>query len=896
MSSLRCLSLLALWLWAFAPALAEESHSELPQRIPTITAAEHRAVQFLLDSCQGEVDSQGFEQAELQARIGPACLGSWQLLTAQEEALNRAVFHVEWQSGLDDVLTFDFDEELRLERVTSLGEPSETSTPTETASVFEVGGPPSDVLVKRWGVLAVALLLLMITCICRRLTQRLVFPRVAMAGLFVLLLVGCFGSQEGETQAADSSSSNVTAQVRDAELRALVDLRAALVRKETDPTSLEHFPKSFQVPEYELMRTSYLTQWQLATGAKSPADLLAELGSSTGSLPTLALGLSRARAQVRLRQGHEALISYRVLLEQMPFADSLYLEAALALDTLSVDPGPERLIRDAVERGSRIGDVYFEAAQSELLDGDLVAAEGHFMTGFQLAPRSRTEILESGLLSYMVEPSRPIHAMLAFDQVKEPAIERQRLSDKTLRLPRGTRAAREGELLYLAAGDLEVAVHGGAALASDEVALAGAGAWRDQQAKAAVGRLSHRSGAADHSAVSGLQTQEALYSAVQYLSRRSRWRELVRLTDGIEDHVGKSGNVKPELAQLRVQALDQLGENRRAARLMATLIKDIVERDRYDPGTLITLSNVLATSHDRHDIAIKLLRKANHQFGEPIADSRIQQLKLEARLREKFEVHESEHFKVLYPPGRSRLVERMAQVLEAEFQRLGQFIPVELDKRIEVHIMAFDEFSDLYGGRVEVMGIYDGRIRVPLADSWEFHPFLVSLLTHELAHAMIAELTGNQAPKWVHEGIAQMVEMEELRTNPMEDYQRSGRLLSLPMIEAVLRGFPNEALVAAAYDEALWTFFYIQKVHGTKAIHRLLFELRDGAPWEQAIEVALGKTTPQLDAAMKQWWLGKAPDVWLAKVHQYDTYTDPHFVRRGEKAGYKLDTEWWRSQ
>ena len=120
-------------------------------------------------------------------------------------------------------------------------------------------------------------------------------------------------------------------------------------------------------------------------------------------------------------------------------------------------------------------------------------------------------------------------------------------------------------------------------------------------------------------------------------------------------------------------------------------------------------------------------------------------------------------------------------MLEAERKRLQRWIPLTSSKVTEVHLLPFNDFRAGYSPTLEILGLYDGKIRVPLGETPNFEePFFVALLTHELAHAMIAERTGDNAPRWFHEGLAQHVQMLQGRLNPVSGYKIKGTLAPSP--------------------------------------------------------------------------------------------------------------------
>lgn len=672
-------------------------------------------------------------------------------------------------------------------------------------------------------------------------------------------------------------------------LAALLPLRRALALGGPLPAPLE-------LPESD-PRAQVERQWraQLALLRESPEETRASLAA----FPTLSnlplLEILRARTHFLTSGDVDTALGYRRALELLPPYDGLWLEAALILHTLGFESRAESYLESLAAMGTRHADVYYSLAELALLDGSVERATTLFQSGFELRPLARDTMLESSLLSVLLAPEGRIFPLFAMDRAEEPSVAPARRSQKALRLPAGAQARVSGAYLRIDFSGGSLTVPGGAAIAPSTTRVVPAGEWsREEEAQALAELPELREVTALAGALSHPRLRRQLELVASALAREHNWEELVDLTEGVADQIG---TVEAEVLRLRATALEQLGRGRESASLLAKLVSHIVTRERRDPRTLYQLADVLATQ-GRYDTAIRLIRKANSQLPSPMADARIQQIRLEQRLAEGFERLESEHFEVLYPPQRGELAPRIAAVLEAERSRLAQWIPlrkVEPVERIEVHLMSFEDFSELYGGSIDVLGIYDGRIRVPLADIWGFHPFLVSLLSHELAHAMIAQYTKNQAPKWFHEGVAQLVEMTDVRVNPIEDYQRTGRLLSFPVVEGVLQGFPTPAMVATAYDEALWTLCYVQSVHGVRKVHGLLEAFRSGRPTAGALEEVFGMTPVEFDRALREWWLHDAPMSWTTEVHYYETFTDPYVQRPGEEPlGRQLQTRWWQ--
>ncbi|HYL04934.1 MAG TPA: hypothetical protein VE075_02780, partial [Thermoanaerobaculia bacterium] len=326
------------------------------------------------------------------------------------------------------------------------------------------------------------------------------------------------------------------------------------------------------------------------------------------------------------------------------------------------------------------------------------------------------------------------------------------------------------------------------------------------------------------------------------------------------------------LTRLRAAALARSDRKAEARQLLVRLALGDKASKRADPGALYQLADLLEQQGE-FDQAIKLVTKANSELPSPPGGERILQLTLEKRLASSMEQLKSPHFVVSYPLSRGPAFGKEAmRILEAERERLQKWIPLPAGGApIEVRLLPFQDFELGFSQGGDVLGLYDGVVRVPLGSLRTFMPFAVSLMTHELAHAMIAQRTADRAPHWFHEGLAQHVEMqEEGRANPIADYRATDRLLAFPLIEPALQSFSSAVWVSAAYDEALWTMNYIEARYGVGGIHRLMDGFRAGKTTSEALAGAFGTPAARFDQDVWAWCTTQAPRAWRAEVVRYD--------------------------
>jgi len=126
---------------------------------------------------------------------------------------------------------------------------------------------------------------------------------------------------------------------------------------------------------------------------------------------------------------------------------------------------------------------------------------------------------------------------------------------------------------------------------------------------------------------------------------------------------------------------------------------------------------------------------------------------------------ETEHFSVRYSKDAGRDdAERIALYLEERHAYLRDELGI-VPSKLTVIIYPAASFDSLTKGHDEILGLYDGRIRVP-------EPYLNTgyekiILSHELAHAFLQHGYSDSLPIWVQEGYAQAKE-SGIRSTPEE--------------------------------------------------------------------------------------------------------------------------------
>jgi tetratricopeptide (TPR) repeat protein len=298
-----------------------------------------------------------------------------------------------------------------------------------------------------------------------------------------------------------------------------------------------------------------------------------------------------------------------------------------------------------------------------------------------------------------------------------------------------------------------------------------------------------------------------------------------------------------DLGALRVRAAIALREGRNSAARDDLAVLLVARPD--DPAAL-ALAGELAYRQQRYDEAIQQWEHALELQPNAALQKLLQQARREHQDAGQFESPFSSLFQVREEGQvNSDLAHQVVEALEADYQQLAPLLDLKSSTPIPAVLYPEADFLASTGlTRHVVLGLFDGKVRIPLGGVFELDGDVRSTLRHELTHALVYIKSAGRAPRWLQEGLAQRLE------------GRSAANYEAEFAEILRSGAP---VPLASYPYWLALVEYVENRHGQAALNRILADLGQDAEVDQALSRELGLDFNGLQQAWRQDLLQRVP-------------------------------------
>ncbi len=301
----------------------------------------------------------------------------------------------------------------------------------------------------------------------------------------------------------------------------------------------------------------------------------------------------------------------------------------------------------------------------------------------------------------------------------------------------------------------------------------------------------------------------------------------------------------------QARELLEAGQHEEAVRLLEACRAAQPEDDVFRRNLAEALFRLSTVRHDEALIepAIAHLARAFEIAPErtELADL-LERWRREAALAENDTFAPGNYFRVEYDGDRNDLLRHNQEILDflegggryqaGAYETLRGFFRADpvLQSGERIRIVLYDraEFDRLTGLGDWAGGVFDGVIRVAVDDLEQERGRWERILRHELAHAFVRTLGGDDVPGWLNEGLAQLLEEEKPSLSLARAQIAGHELFPLERLHASLATWSDPEEIGRAYAQSLVFVAFLRDAAGEDALLALLASCKQGAPQELA--------------------------------------------------------------
>lgn len=228
------------------------------------------------------------------------------------------------------------------------------------------------------------------------------------------------------------------------------------------------------------------------------------------------------------------------------------------------------------------------------------------------------------------------------------------------------------------------------------------------------------------------------------------------------------------------------------------------------------------------------------------------------------------HFVIHYAPGKDEaIVELAGEVLEAAYRALGDDLGYRPREKVRVEFLSrpadLAELSPLTETEIETTGTIAlckyGKLMVVSPRATLFGYPWMDTLVHEYVHYVVARLSHNKVPVWLHEGLARFEQIrwrkEPQKTlSAMEQHLlatalKNRKLITFEEMHPSMAKLPSQEAAALAFAEVFTMVGFLHERTGYDGIREMIALQREGKSAQRAVAEVLGRPWPRVERDWK---------------------------------------------
>ncbi|MDX9702079.1 MAG: peptidase MA family metallohydrolase [Candidatus Auribacterota bacterium] len=281
---------------------------------------------------------------------------------------------------------------------------------------------------------------------------------------------------------------------------------------------------------------------------------------------------------------------------------------------------------------------------------------------------------------------------------------------------------------------------------------------------------------------------------------------------------------------------------------------------------LLKFSSYLNYLMEDYNDALADYNTIEKTYGIPYKEAEYNDLQKESELFAKYRKMNCHPFVIFYPDESYKdRAEWISQALAKVYLKLASWWNYNPQNEIPVYLYPEKQFLEITKSRMDVVGIYDGKIRL-LVDHSD-RTKLEKTAVHEYTHHAFSCLTHSNTPFWCNEGLAQYVagQWDEMRAKMFDVAVQNNKVIDYESIETINDGFFDTHNRAQAYIQSYVTVKYLIDTFGEAIICEIIDELKKGNTARQAVEELTLLSYAELEQEVKVYYIAK-------RIEEYKAY------------------------
>jgi tetratricopeptide (TPR) repeat protein len=346
------------------------------------------------------------------------------------------------------------------------------------------------------------------------------------------------------------------------------------------------------------------------------------------------------------------------------------------------------------------------------------------------------------------------------------------------------------------------------------------------------------------------------------LSNQESWSEAEKKLEKALALDRRNETYKQNLAMVYLSHAFELSQERRSSGYTSYMHRDAkklaekaIRNDRKLVAAYVLLGDIEYENQRLLQAKSAWSRAQSLDSSQAGIKERMKKLKAEYSIERQFDRTGNSYFDLRYQENINRsAASELAKTLNQARRDVGRDLNYRPRHKIVVLIYSEESFAKVRSGPDWVGGIYDGKIRVPLPNHAAGLASVKPILYHEYTHAVIHDMTDNQCPVWLNEGIAEYEE-SKLRTPSLELLRIAARINRLVPLADLDDGFqsPDHKVAGLAYQQSYSIVYFLAKKYGFYRVRRLLEELGKSVSFEDALKQEFRLSVTQLETRWKRW-------------------------------------------